>query len=71
MPTENSTPETNQPFWQSKTVIRSFVAVICTVLSVCGLDVSADTQNIIVDNVASIGGGIASLYLIVTAFKGK
>ena len=39
--------QTETPFWKSKTVIGSVVAVVCGILSFCGIDISADTQSVI------------------------
>lgn len=69
MSTESSEEKT--PFWKSKTVIGSVVAVICGILSLCGIDISADTQATITDNLASIGAAIGSLFGVYTALKGK
>ena len=44
--------QTETPFWKSKTVIGSVVAVVCGILSFCGIDISADTQSVITDNLA-------------------
>lgn len=63
--------QTEIPFWKSKTVIGSVVAVVCGILSFCGIDISADTQSVIIDNLASIGAGIGSLFGIYTAMKGN
>ncbi|OLA82127.1 MAG: hypothetical protein BHW58_02200 [Azospirillum sp. 51_20] len=69
MSTESSEEKT--PFWKSKTVIGSVVAVICGILSLCGIDISADTQATITDNLMSVIAGIASLYGLFVALKGK
>lgn len=63
--------QTETPFWKSKTVIGSVVAVVCGILSFCGIDISTDTQSVITDNLASIGAAIGSLFGIYTAIKGK
>lgn len=64
-------PEPQKPFWQSKTVIGSVVAVVCGILSFCGFDISADTQSVITDNLASIGAGVGSLFAVFITLKGK
>ena len=55
--------QTETPFWKNKTV--------CGILSFCGIDISADTQSVITDNLASIGAAIGSLFGVYTALKGK
>lgn len=67
---ENQT-ETSTPFWKSKTVIGSVIAVVCGILSFCGIDISADTQSVITDNLASIGAAVGSLFGVYTAVKGN
>lgn len=67
---ENKT-ENSLTNWKSKTVIGSVVAVVCGVLSFCGIDIAADTQSVITDNLASIGAAIGSLFGIYTALKGR
>ncbi len=69
--TETTTPTTSTPSWKSKTVIGSVVAVVCGILSFCGVDISADAQSVITDNLAAIGAAIGSLFGIYTAIKGS
>lgn len=71
---ENKTETTQTapaPSWKSKTVIGSVVAVVCGILSFCGIDIGADTQSVITDNLAAIGAAIGSLFGVYTALKGN
>ena len=63
--------QTETPFWKNKTVIGSVVAVVCGILSFCGIDISADTQSVITDNLSSIRPAIATLFRLYTPLKAK
>ena len=56
---------TTKPWWQSKTMMGAAAAVVAGLLGLLGVDVDASTQDMIIQNIASIAstlGGLLAAY---------
>ena len=54
-----------KPFWQSKTVIGSAVAILCTVAAFLKHPIDPDTQMAIVDVIVAAGGVLGGALAII------
>jgi len=66
-----SSPDTSKPWWASKTIIGSGVALLATVATLLGHPIPTDLSTQIVDVLVGAGGIIGSLIAIIGRFTAK
>lgn len=66
-----NTSDTAKPWYQSKTIIGSFVAVGSGVAAAFGIALTPDDQTAIVDVVVAVGASVGGLLAIYGRVKAK